>query len=90
MAQPYLIFITKIVEIKTIERVFAAITGMLDTIIPYASQKIKPISVIISITKDRSFVCFVLMVLIDCGRNAKVVKKAAVRPIIIASVSNSY
>ncbi len=86
-SQPNLIFIIKIVVISAIDNVFAAIMGTLDTIIPYVSQKIKPMSVIISIPSERSFVCFVFMVLIDCGKNANVVKNAAVSPIIRAIVS---
>lgn len=35
----------------------------------------------IIVGRERSFVCFVLIVLNDCGRYAKVVKNAAVRPI---------
>ena len=74
--------------INIIETVLAAMTGVLLLSIPYASQETKPNSTIISIGSERSFVCLVLIVLIACGRNAKVVKNAAVKPIIKVRVSN--
>lgn len=49
---------------------------------PYIIQITTPISSIISIGSERSFVCFVRIALNDCGRNANVVKEAATKPII--------
>jgi hypothetical protein len=40
--------------------------------------------------RERSFVCLVLIVLSACGRKAKVVKKAAVNPMIVGIVSFIY
>lgn len=71
-----------------IDTVLAAITGVLLMSSPYASQQIKPSSTITSIGRERSFVCLVLIVLIACGRNANVVKNAALKPIIKLTVSN--
>jgi hypothetical protein len=76
-----------IVVMRAKDIVFAAITGTLEIIIPYVNQHINPASVIISIGRDRSLVCFDLIVFIACGRKAKVVKKPAVKPITIAIVS---
>jgi hypothetical protein len=77
----YLIFNNNISVITKIETVFAAITGALDISSPYISHDIKPSSIIINVISDRSFVSFVLIVFIDWGRNAKVVKNAAMKPI---------
>jgi hypothetical protein len=44
------------------------------------NHAIKPISSIIIIVRERSFVSFVLIALIDWGRKANVVKHAANRP----------
>jgi len=64
------------------EIVFAASNGISEIIEPYMIQIITPISSIINIGKEMSFVCFVFIALIDCGRNANVVKDAATKPII--------
>ncbi len=63
---------------------------MLEIIIPYVSQHTNPVSVIISITSERSLVCLVLIVFTACGRNAKVVRKPAVKPIMVAMLSSIY
>lgn len=63
---------------------------MLEIITPYVNQHTKPVSVMISIVSDRSFVCFDLMVFIACGKNANVVKNPAVKPITTAIVSKNY
>jgi len=42
-----------------------------------------------SIGRDRSFVCLDLIAFIDCGRNAKVVREAAINPMINVE-SKSY
>lgn len=88
--QPYFIFNINIVVISAIEIVFAAITGMLEIIKPYVNQHIKPASVITSIVRERSFVCFVLIVFIAWGKKANVVRVPAVNPIIIAIISKDY
>ncbi len=48
---------------------------------PYTIQITTPISSIINVDSERSFVCRVLIALIDCGRNANVVSEAAINPI---------
>jgi hypothetical protein len=69
--------------------VLAAIIGILVIIKPYINHIIKPISSMIIVGRERSFVCFVLIVLKDCGRYANVVKNAAARPIIVG-ISKYY
>ena len=57
----YLIFNVRIIVIKTIETVFAAIMGILSMSKPYVNHVIKPNSSIITIGKEISLVCLVLM-----------------------------
>ena len=64
----YLIFKIRIVVINTIETVFAAIMGILFIRMPYESQVIRPASSMITIGKEISLVCFVLIAFMDCGR----------------------
>ena len=61
----YLIFNVRIIVIKTIETVFAAIMGILSMSKPYVNHVIKPNSSIITIGKEISLVCLVLMAFID-------------------------
>jgi hypothetical protein len=75
---------------NTIETVFAAIIGIFDINSPYKSQAISPNSSIIIVKSERSLVCLVFIVLIDWGRYAKVVRKAAARPKINIRLSKSY
>jgi hypothetical protein len=82
--------VNKITVINNIDIVFAAIIGILYIKIPYESQNIRPISIIIIIVKDKSFVCFDFIDLIVCGRYANVVNTPAVSPRISINVSNNY
>lgn len=61
---------------------FAASNGMSEIMEPYTIQTITPISSMISIGREISAVCFVFKALIDCGRNANVVRLAAINPVI--------
>ena len=49
-----------------------------------------PITSIINVINERSLVCFVLTVLMNCGKQANVVRKPAASPIINANESNNY
>lgn len=60
---------------------FADSRGMSEISAPYIIQTITPISSIIRVIRDKSFVCLVLIARIDCGRKANVVSEAAINPI---------
>ncbi len=64
----YFIFRIRIIDINTIETVFAAIIGTLFINIPYINQVINPNSSIITIGNEISLVCFVRIAFIDWGR----------------------
>lgn len=56
------------IDINTMDIVFAAIIGMLEIKIPYESHVINPNSSINIIGNDKSLVCFVFIAFIDCGK----------------------
>ncbi len=68
--------------IKINETILAARRGMFEIITPYIIQMIIPVSSIIKVVSDRSPVCLVFIALIDWGRNANVVRLAAISPVI--------
>jgi len=50
---------------------------------PYMNHSIVPTVIRVYIPKDKSLVCFVLIVLMAWGKNAMVVHEAATRPRIV-------
>jgi len=56
------------IDINTIETVFAAIMGTLLIRSPYISQVISPNSSISRVGNERSLVCLVLIAFIDWGK----------------------
>jgi len=69
------------------EIVFAPISGIFEIKIPYITHNIIPNTNIINIGREMSFVCFVLIALIACGRKANVVSDAPANPMINIIVS---
>lgn len=73
----------RIVTVNISVITFAMIMGKSFVNKPYISQRNIPRVSMIYIVKDRSFVCFVLIIRTACGRNEIVVQVAATNPSII-------
>ena len=61
----------------------ATITGISLTSNPYNNHKKTPVVNMVYMPKDRSLVCLVLMILMACGKKAKVVQIAAINPMMV-------
>ena len=61
----------------------ATITGTSLTSTPYNNHKKTPVVKMAYMPKDRSLVCLVFMILIACGKKAKVVQVAASNPMMV-------
>ena len=64
------------------ETALASVTGRSPFSKPYISQDKVPANIKVYIGNDKSPVDFVLTVFITCGKNAVVVKNAAISPMI--------